>query len=102
PEACEPKLEKVLVPCDFSDLSTIAMEEAIAISLRREAQVKVICQNVYTVPVGYHYTGKSYEEFAKIMEKNARSDFKKWLGKIETKGVKIDAIYSLDSDEDPV
>lgn len=102
PEACEPKLQKVLVPSDFSDLSTIAMEEAIAISLRRNAQVEVICQNVYTVPVGYHYTGKTYDEFAKIMEKNAQSAFYQWINKIDTKGVKINAIYSLDSDEDPV
>ena len=102
PEGSEPKLKKVLVPSDFSDYSIIAMEEAIAISLRRDSQVEIICQNVYTVPAGYHYTGKSYEEFSNIMEKNARTDYKRFISKIETKGIKITPYYSLDSDEDPI
>lgn len=102
PESSEPKLRKVLVPSDFSDYSLIAMEEAIAISERRGFQVDVICQNVYTVPAGYHYTGKSYEEFSAIMEKNAKDNYKKFIKKIDTKEVKISPVYSLDSDEDPV
>lgn len=102
PESSEPQLKKVLVPSDFSDYSIIAMEEAVAISERRDFQVEVICQNVFTVPAGYHYTGKSYEEFALIMEKNAKSDYKKFIKKIDTKAVKIKPVYSLDSDEDPV
>lgn len=102
PESSEPRLRKVLVPSDFSDYSLIAMEEAIAISERRGFQVDVICQNVYTVPAGYHYTGKSYEEFSAIMEKNAKDNYKKFIKKIDTKEVKISPVYSLDSDEDPV
>lgn len=102
PESSVPRLRKVLVPSDFSDYSLIAMEEAIAISERRNFQVDIICQNVYTVPAGYHYTGKSYEEFSAIMEKNAKDNYKKFIKKIDTKGVKISTVYSLDSDEDPV
>lgn len=102
PESSEPQLKKVLVPSDFSDYSIIAMEEAIAISKRRDFQVDIICQNVYTVPGGYHYTGKSYEEFALIMEKNAKENYKKFIKKIDTKEAKIRPVYSLDSDDDPV
>jgi len=102
PEAGKPQLKKVLVPSDFSDYSLIAMEEAIAISERRGFQVEIICQNVFTVPQGYHYTGKSYDEFALIMEKNAKSDYHKFISKIDTKGVTIEPVYSLDSDDDPV
>ena len=102
PESSEPQLKKVLVPSDFSEYSIIAMEEAVAISARRDFKVDIICQNVYTVPGGYHYTGKSYEEFALIMEKNAKENYKKFIKKVDTKGVKIKPVYSLDSDDDPV
>lgn len=102
PQGFEPKIETLLVPSDFSDYSEIAMEEAITIAGRQNSGIKIICQNVYHVPAGYHYTGKSYEEFAKIMEKNTEIDYETFIKKIDTKGVDISPVYSLDSNDDPV
>lgn len=102
PEGSEPKLNKFLVPNDFSDYSKIAMEEAVSIASNMEEEVKIICQNVFTVPVGYSYTGKSYEEFASIMEHHAKIDFKKFIKEIDVKGLRIDEEYTLDRDDDPV
>lgn len=102
PESSEPKIEKLLVPIDFSGYSEIALEEAITISVKRGKNIEIICQNVYHVPAGYHYTGKSYEEFAAIMEENTRGDYNNFIKKIDTKGVKITPVYSLDSNDDPI
>lgn len=100
PEGLEPKIEKILVPSDFSDYSVIAMEEAFNIANKTGA--KIIVQNVYNVPAGYHYTGRTFDEFARIMEKNAKKDYRKFIRKIETGGIKPKVVYSLDKNDDPV
>ena len=100
PEGLQPSLERLLVPIDFSEYSKLALEYAIYISRRNEGKVEVICQNVYNVPVGYHYTGKSFEEFAGIMKKNAEKAFQKFIKEIDTEGVKITPVYSLDQNDD--
>jgi len=64
--------------------------------------IKVIIQNFYQVSIGYHYTGKSYEELRIIMKKNAKKSFKKLISKIDLKGVDVEAVYSHDKDDNPV
>lgn len=102
PENSVAKIDTLLVPSDFSDYSKDAMEEAILIAEKYGNKVEIICQNVYTVPSGYHFTGKSYEEFTSIMEMHAEINFKKFIRKIDTKGVSISPIYTKDDDDDPV
>lgn len=99
PEGAKPRAEKILVPIDFSDYSKLALEQTIDLAKNYKDKVEIICQNVYTVPVGYHYTGKSYEEFGKVMCKNAEKDYKKFIKDIDTKGIKIKAVYSLDEND---
>jgi nucleotide-binding universal stress UspA family protein len=101
PENSEPAVGHILVPCDYSPHSKIAMEEAILIA-RKYNVPKVTCQNVYTVPGGYHYSGKTYEEFAEVMEKNAAKQFKKFMADIDHEGVNIEPVYTLDENDDPV
>ena len=100
PEGSEPKVSRILVPVDFSKYSRLALETVVELSQQRSKPVEVYCQNVYSVPAGYHYTGKSYEEFAEIMRKNAEKDFNKLIKKIDTKGLKITPVYSLDVNDD--
>lgn len=101
PEDSEPGTNTILVPCDFSPHSKIAMEEAILIA-RKYGSTKLICQNVYTVPGGYHYSGKTFEEFAEVMEKNAAKEFAKFMAGIDHEGVHIEPVYTLDENDDPV
>lgn len=101
PEGAAPKVEKLLVPSDFSEYSKDALEEAIIIAKKHD-KVEIICQNVFNVPSGYHFTGKSFEEFAEVMRKNAENNFLKFIKKIDTQGVKITTLYTIDDDEDPV
>ncbi|MCE7053834.1 universal stress protein [Algoriphagus sp. AGSA1] len=101
PEGSVSKVQKLLVPSDFSDYSKDALEEAILIA-EKHGNVEIVCQNVFTVPSGYHYTGKSYEEFTQIMRMHAEINFKKFIRKIDTKGRKITPVYTQDINDDPV
>ncbi len=96
----EPK--KILVPIDFSSYSRDALIEATAIASRSLVPMEIVCQNVYHVPVGYHYTGKTYEEFGEIMRQNAMADYDKFIGKMDLKNQQISVKYTLDKDEEPV
>lgn len=102
PEGSRPRINKLLVPSDFSDYSKDALEEAIMIVARHGGKAEIVCQNVFSVPSGYHFTGKSYEEFTEIMKLHAEINYKKFIRKIDTKGIKITPIYTKDDDDDPV
>ncbi|MEQ8925121.1 MAG: universal stress protein [Fulvivirga sp.] len=99
PENVEPKAEKLLVPIDFSNYAKLALEQTIDFAVKNDSKPEVICQNVYTVPAGYHYTGKSFEEFAEIMKKNAQNGFAKFMKKIDKRNIKISDVYSLDTND---
>ncbi|MEL7002516.1 MAG: universal stress protein, partial [Bacteroidota bacterium] len=92
PEGSEPGVKKILVPIDFSKYSKLAMGQAIEIARRNGPDVEIVCQNVYSVPAGYHYTGKTFDEFAEVMKKHAEKDFDKFIKDINTHGVKISTV----------
>jgi nucleotide-binding universal stress UspA family protein len=48
--------------------------------------------------LGYHKSGKTYEEFAELMEHNARKDYSRFIKQFDMSGVAIDAVFEL-SDE---
>jgi nucleotide-binding universal stress UspA family protein len=98
PEGSQPRIKKLLVPSDFSEHSRLALKSAIQYA-HRNPGVQIIVQNVYHVPPGYHYSGKTYEEFAAIMEKHARKDYKKFIRDIDLKGQKIKDVYSIDEND---
>ena len=102
PEDADVSVNELHVPCDFSPHSKIAMEEAIRIARHHGGKSKIICQNVYTVPGGYHYSGKTYEEFAEVMKANAEKDYKRFIKEIDADGVDIEVVYSLDTNDNPV
>lgn len=95
-------MEKLFVPIDFSDYSVNAMEQAVAIAASNSKAVKIIAQNVFSVPQGYHYTGKTYKEFASIMMENARKDYLKFIKQIDTQNIEIESIYTLDRHDDVI
>ena len=99
PEGSKAEFNKLLVPSDFSNNSKLALETAILISEEKTPKVEVVVQNVFAVPAGYHYTGKSYEEFSEIMRSHACRDFEKFIQRIELKGVKIKDVYSIDKND---
>ena len=94
------ELKKILVPIDFSEHSQLAIQKAVDFSTLVENKVDIYAQNVYTVPSGYHYTGKTLEEFAQIMKENAMKSFESFIRTVDTKGKQIKAVYSLNDNDD--
>ena len=93
------RVEKILVPIDFSKYSISALKQAIQLAVPHLPNVKIYTQNVFQVPNGYHYTGKSFKDFAKIMKDNAEKDYKALISEIDTKGVDIEPVYTLDKSD---
>lgn len=101
PKGADLKLNKVLVPTDFSDYSKKAVEKAATLLRKSKNENAVLTiQNVYQVPVGYHYTGKSFKEFSEIMKDHAKGDYKKFVNEVDLRNIKLEQTYTLDKDDD--
>ncbi len=96
-----PLRSKILVPIDFSEHSKLALELAVNLGARAK-ETEIIAQNVYFVPAGYHYSGKSFKEFGEIMKTHAQKDFKNFIRDINTEDLKIKDVYSLDINDNLV
>ncbi|GAB3656182.1 universal stress protein [Echinicola sediminis] len=67
-------LKKFIVPIDFSPHTGMVLEKVERfIKDKKDASIRYV--HIYEVPMGYHKTGKSYEEFAEIMLENAKKAF---------------------------
>lgn len=98
PDHARTDIKNIVVGVDFSEESKKGLEEAIGMA--KHTQAAVHCVNVYAVPWGFYSTGKDYEEFAAIMEKNAIKATKKFID--ETKyTIPLDFHYILDKDRNP-
>lgn len=67
------ELEHILVPMDFSEHSYLTLQFVERLSQNFNA--KISCIHIFEVPKGYYKTGKSYDEFVHIMEKNAKKEY---------------------------
>lgn len=77
PEKASFKMEKIVVPLDFSEHSKLAIEQAKLLAEPKNAQLNLL--HVFHVHSGYHKTGKTYEEVAYIMQNIAKKDFDKFI-----------------------
>ena len=104
PEGSEKHLDenpkKILVAADFSKHSSLAVEHAINIAYHSKAEVKIFCLNVIAVPTGYHYSGKTYDEFADILKTHAERHYSQFIKKIDKRGISITPVYTLDKHDD--
>lgn len=62
-------IKKTIVPIDFSEMSKMAMKNAIQIAKRNHMELTIL--HVYALPTGYHTSGKTPEEYAKILQQHA-------------------------------
>ena len=89
------KFDRVLVPVDFSNYSELSLKTALALCNKNGSEITL--QNVYNVPSGYRYSGKSFGEFAEIMEENSKKDLSVLLKQVNTGNQKISATHSHDN-----
>ena len=101
PENVEAKINSILVPVDFSENSKMAMEQAFFLK-EKVPSAELHVQNVYTVPSGYHSTGKSYEEFAKIMKGHAQRSCANFLQEWPERTKDAIQAFTLDDDTNPI
>ncbi len=96
PEGRVLSLENPAVAVDFSEYSADATDAALAfIKASGKSNLGVI--HVYQVPIGFHKTGKSYEEFAEIMEKNAKKRFEEFINEVKPENVNLSPCFVLDA-----
>ena len=99
PENANPQMSSILIPIDFSRNSSMALDTALEIKKANDA--KIMLQNAFHVPWGYHTTGKTFEEFAEVMKEHATNDAKKYLKKHELELENFELVLSLDKDDNP-
>jgi len=88
PDGVKLSMNNRLVPIDFSDHSANAMDVAVAFAKAKSIS-SIRCLHVYQLPVGYYKIGKTEEEFADIMKKNAWENYKNFIQGIDLKGVSL-------------
>ncbi|QCK13608.1 universal stress protein [Mangrovivirga cuniculi] len=96
PENFHDHINSVAITTDFSDHSFAGIE-FVRDNLPEKTTSELI--HVYTVPSGYHLSGKTYEEFSEIMRVNAEKDFKRFTKK--NKLGNIHCNFLLDEDDNP-
>jgi nucleotide-binding universal stress UspA family protein len=106
PEGAKASFSNILVPTDFSENSTDAMDVAVAFASAKGID-EIHCLHAYNVPIGYYKTGKSYEQFADIMKGHAEKNYANFLqtevcqvGSVcqikDLKGIKVKPIFKLE------
>ncbi len=83
-EKFNPAINNILIPLDFSKHSVLALD--LGLRLKEYAGVNIHFSHIYSVPIGYHKSGKSYEEFAEIMKGHATNDLNRFLKENEVEG----------------
>ena len=93
-EYASKEIKHIMVASDGSAHSKSALEEAVKLASALKLK-SVSCLNVYHVPMGFHSTGKSYEEFAEIMHENAKIEFQEMIQDFSSSGIEIRPVYVL-------
>lgn len=97
PKQPENGIKNIQVATDFSDNSLQAIHKAKSIADKFKGDV--FCQHVYTVPVGFYKTGKSYVEFAEIMKNNAKKEYEKIVAPLNSSN-NIHPTFTLSEKQD--
>ncbi len=95
PERSRPRLNRVLVPTDFSAYSMKALEMGLDL-IQGNEDAMVYLQHIYHVPIGYTKTGKTEKEFATIMERHAEEECEAFLKGIPSQKA-IKKIFTYDA-----
>ena len=99
PEVLPETMQKVVVPIDFSKASERAFEEALFFA-SNNLSLEILALNIFEVPSGYHYSGKSHDEFAEVMRQHSQEAYEKLIQKYDTSGLKISPFFELNHGND--
>ncbi len=93
------QVQEILVPIDFSKHALDAVEIAAHYASLIGIQ-KIDCLYVFDVPMGYSKTGKTREEFAEVLQRNAEIEFDRFIGQSRAidgkfEGVEVTCHYKV-------
>lgn len=91
---------QMMVSVDFNESSVDATK--IAEIIRDANDAKIVIHHVYRVPSGYHYSGKSFDEFAEIMKKNAEEKMDKLLKEVKIDPSNSKIVFTLDKKDNVI
>ncbi|MEM6830750.1 MAG: universal stress protein, partial [Bacteroidota bacterium] len=91
----ELSFDRIHVPVDFSNYTSMSLDTALTLS--EDQNSEIFLHNVYTVPSSYRYSGKTFEEFAAILEEHTVRDLEKLTRKVTVKDQKLTTIHSVDN-----
>lgn len=100
PTATNLSFQTIHLPVDFSNYSSLSLETALSIT--GENQADILLQNVFNVPSSYRYSGKTFEEFAAIMEENSAKDLNVLMKQAKVVNQKLQPIHTLDNGQNVI
>lgn len=98
PETWRYDIKRILAPVDFSDFSRLALQHALFIAGKFNAEV--LCHYVYNLSMRY-YPYIPSKKMSDEVQKKAKEEYKKFLKKINKKPDDIPCIYTQDNDNQP-
>ncbi len=100
PQNVRLKFDEVLIPVDFSDYSELSLNRIIALTENTDSTIYL--HNVISVPSSYRYSGKSYEEFAEIIQGHAQKDLDLLTKKIKVNGQQLTPLFTIEHGENVI
>lgn len=99
PEKVPHEIKKIFIPIDFSGHTQLLLQQAV--SIQKDTGANILCKHVYTVPPRFHSTGKSYIEFAELMQMHAKELGESMIKQNQLDQDKVKLDISLDDDRNP-
>lgn len=98
PEDYTPKkIERVMLPLDFSKKSKMALQ--LASRLFDGQDVEFVGGHCYTLPLGWHKTGKDRAEFEEIMKNHATNKFNDYMEGLDD--ISLTPAFEIDENREP-
>ena len=94
PEGAHPRISKILVPVDFSEHSTDAMDVAIAFSSACTLP-EIVCAHVYRVFKRNLKSEVGYEQFAEIMRESVEKTYRTFIKSFVLRECSVTPLFLL-------
>ena len=99
PEQSRPRIDRILVPVDFSDHSADAVDVAVAFAKAREIR-EITCLHAYNVPIPSSYVmGEGEAELAEAFRQYAGRAYDEFIEPFRGRGVDFRILLRLESEE---
>ncbi len=91
PTTAKTRIQKIMVPTDFSPFSDLALKQAVELGVRMQPTPIIQLVNIYDIPNGVHYQiSRTREQFATMVRENVSEYAEKYLSRIDTKGLNVE------------